>query len=774
MNRSKIYLRAYELAYLMVPDPRIARSIAKIACGRLDAALDQQYKRTYYRLRKMRVPELRDVDVIDPHGLGMRILDTESALMSHLRNKFLKRDVITALTTFRNSSLERMTLREKLARDLNQAIFFGNLWDYVEYELRHARGSTARSRAPKQILNREIIQNALGRYLATNQHRNVVSLSDLQMLQVLIYAAAEPYELEAEERGPTSYDDLCIRYLKYLAKLSFRSNVFHTSVSYGWLIYDFGRAGSSKIHDFAVQDESRSRPLTNYSNLKDALMRLLEEERFIGAFRLVREKAIDRSTRFKRRQYSSSEASRMLIWLRRLALWSSCLSPFNAKTSLSHDELRQLLSFVGSHPDDEHVIERRRIHAISCPQCLKSLADSAGLSNPHDCLTFPNFETSRDMKNDSDHNARLQPPQLNADDVMEDLKEIDGIRALRRVSTSSTLSLRVNGVECARLNPPKIMSSSFDVKGSADVIEIWGMPQAPESHEVLLAAHLLQFPSDSDQVQILSSNTPVGTLYLEVSQAPHGVTVEILVRTSRLGKDYLPYRTDCVDDSYLRSLVLGQAVTSIAEEQHLETCNECQSRFQRLNIQMHPRLITLLEFSVDRLQEDQRIRVARHLHEGCRKCAAIVRARSFVATALTLKNGSARFREIREFLQYSIDGIDHTPTSSSQYAGSNYQIDPSYFGLFARGDIILTIEETHEFEWLVTVASTSSKLCGRRYTVELLGEEDSFFTEVVLKEEGEYCEGSTYLPSFSPSSSQLRDFTIFGALVSDKTHVEGL
>jgi hypothetical protein len=722
----------------------------------------------------MRVPELRDVDVIDPHGLSLGILQTDSALMRHLRNKFLKRDVITALATFRNTSVERMALREKLARDLNQAIFFGNLWDHVEYELRPARVSTDRTRTPKQVVNRQIIQRALGRYLATNQHRNVVSLSDLQMLQVLIYAAAEPYELEAEDRGPTSTDDLCIRYLKYLAKLSFRSNVFHTSVSYGWLIYDFGRTGSSKIHDFAVQDESRSRPLTNYSNLKEAIMRLLEEERFTAAFRLVRERAVDRSTRFKRRQCSASEASRMLIWLKRLALWSSCLTHFDPETSLPHDELRGLLTFVGGHPDDEHVIERRRIHVISCPQCFRALAVSAGLSNPRDCLTFPYFETSGDMKNGSDHDARPEPPPLNSDDVTEDLKEIDGIRAIRRVSTSSTLSVRVDGIECARLNPPGITSSSFDLKGSEDVIEIWGMPHAAGSHEVLLAAHLLQFPSDRDQVQLLSSNTPAGTLYLELSQAPRGIAVDLLVRSPRLGKAYLPYPTECVEDSYLRSLVLGQAVTSPAEEEHIEGCDECQSRFQRLNIQLHPKLITLLEFSIDRLQEDQRIRVARHLHEGCRKCSTVVRARSFVATALALKNRSARFRQIREFLRYSIDGIDHLPMSSSQYAGLNHQIDPCYFGHFACGDIILTIEETDGFELLVTVASTSSKLCGRRYTVELLGEEDSFFTEVVLKEEGEYCEGSTYLPSFSPLLSQVLDFTIFGALVSDdETHVEG-
>jgi hypothetical protein len=772
MNRRQMYTKAYELAYLTMMDARIARSIAKIAFGRLDAALDQQYRRSYYRLRKVRATELRDVDIVDPHGLCLEVLHTEGPLTRHLRQKFLKRDVIRAVDTFSNTNSERLFLRERLARDLNEAIFFANLSDQVDQRAKEQSVSSIQTRASKQLINRQIIQQAFGRYLAANQHRNAVNLSDLQMLQVLVYAAAEPYELDAEASGASSYEDLCVRYIKYLAKLSFKSNVFHTSVAYGSLIYDFGRTGAAKIHDYAVQDVSRSRPKSNYSNSKAAVMHLLENERFAANYRLVREEAIGAPTRYKWRQSSDNELSRLLVWLKRLAFWLKCVGVAEEPNSPSDEGFRELLVFTGVDPDDEHPVERRRIHGISCPECFTLFAAYAGLQNPRNRLGLPYFEATIDMKNDDDENARLQPPKIKAEDINDDLKEIDGIRALRRVSTTSPLSVRVDGVECAKLIPPNTVTASFGFMGSPDLIEIWGTSQGLERREILLAAHLLGGSLDGQRMEVVSLQIPTGNLHVELTHSPQGLSVDILLRNTRAFTLESRENIKCLDDLRLATLALDQALSSGAEEEHIQHCNRCYRHLHRLDLQVHPTLATLLAFASGRLRADSNARVESHLQDGCRKCGASLRARCFNAIASALSTHEARYQQLREFLRYSLDGVDHFPVSAAQYSGPNYETPQSYFGYFARGEIIVTIEETDECELLITVASPKLQLDGRRYAVELIGEQDAFLSEILLEKEGDYYEGSSYLQLSETSLSRLRSFTIFGALLFSDSKID--
>lgn len=770
MNRRALYQRAYELAYMSLMNARLSRSVAKIAFGQLDAALDQQFRRSYYNLRKVRAQELREVDIIDPHGLALEVSRADTSLTKYLTDKFIKPDTAAVVKKFLNTHSERVLLRQKLTRDLNEAIVFGYLPVSEEMLSRLTNMRREEYRASKQIINRHIIQKAFKQHLATDQHRNVVSLTEAQTIQLLVYSASERYELEAEDAGDTSYQDLCIRYFKYLAKLSFKANVFHTAVAYGSLIYDYGRTGAKKIYEYAVQDPNRFRPETNFSNLKASIMGLLEKERFSTKYRLVKQHEIGGRSGFRNRTSSATDVDRSVSWLMRLALWLECIHPTEVKSSSPDEGWRNKLTFVGNDPDDEHLVEQRRIHAISCPRCFALLSARAGLTDAREHLNIPHFETTVEMKNDSDDNSRLNPPPMDLQEVNDDLKELDGLRALRRISTPTVLSCRIDAIERAQLVFNSKMNVSFTIKGSPDILEIWGAGEHAGAKEILLAVHFLPNSVELNRTEVFSLGLANNALNIELTRGLENA-LGVAILWQQLPFTYTEYCrvTNCLDQHRLAELAIDPALSTVYENEHINDCGVCNGRLNRLTEEIHPTIATLLAFIVGVLGATSQSFVEEHLRTGCRRCALALRARSFVATVSELQTHELTLNQLREFLRYSISGIDRIPGSVREYSGVRAERPSSYFRQFAQQEIIVTIEEAAEAEWIITVASRNRELEGRSYSVEIIGEQSVLVANVTLKKEGDFYEGSSYIHLPDGFIIQADTYALFGTISSPES-----
>src|SRR5262245_4760290 len=81
--------------------------------------------------------------------------------------------------------------------------------------------------------------------------RTKVSLSELHLLQRLVYVESEPYEWQEEQRqsATTDEDSMTKRYIKHLISITMMHNSFHVTLGVSRLLYNYTTAESMKLYD---------------------------------------------------------------------------------------------------------------------------------------------------------------------------------------------------------------------------------------------------------------------------------------------------------------------------------------------------------------------------------------------------------------------------------------------------------------------------------------------------------------------------------------------
>ncbi|MEW6734782.1 MAG: hypothetical protein AB1489_25880, partial [Acidobacteriota bacterium] len=160
------------------------------------------------------------------------------------------------------------------------------------------------------------------------------------------------------------------------------------------------------------------------------------------------------------------------------------------------------LSFLGINPDDEHSIEKRRMHTIIHPGCFARLLQILGFAPPAECLEVPNFLLA--MNNDSSENDDDSDSLSDLDNLppptAEELSYIwEGIaqQQLRRKSSSATvLSVVIDGVEQGYLNLNKTTRICLKLKPDANLVQIFAKE---EQRDLLLTTLSIRFSKVLDE-----------------------------------------------------------------------------------------------------------------------------------------------------------------------------------------------------------------------------------------------------------------------------------
>lgn len=766
MNWSDLYKRAYELAFLVITEPSVARSVARISLAQLETALEQQYRRGYYRLRRFSSAELREEDILDPTGLALSIIDGDDSISTYLKDKgFLKPSTVDALMARKESPNLKQFLRQKITDNLNDAILRGNL---------PGASSAIKSepfadekRMMRQRQNRLLIQQAYGRHLASGQHRNFVNLSDEQTLQLLVYIAVENYELLNETAGEVMYEDLCVRYLKYLAKISFRANSFYTAVAYGSLIYDYGRAGSKKIYEYALQDESRFKPESNYSNLKARIIKDLELKRFSGNYNLVKVESPGANTNFRRNSLEFNQKAEILSWLRKLSLWRKCL---NAEiNNLKSETLDGLFLFSGIQADDEHLFERRRIHAISCPNCLALISQDAGIENPADNFKMPVFESSTTISRNGKGGYR-NAPALEQIDIDNDLKELQGMRALRRTMMPSHLSIRVDGFEWLRIASSGSLTETniVAVNTPYEIVEVWGNDELHADVDILIATKFFDTDFVSEKSEVISVNLfQHGALMLEfIYTEDNEVALTAYWSLTEAQYESFPNLENCIGYERLCEISLKKSTELIFETNHLRVCQNCDRLRLQIEQAIHPNVSTLLAYKIGTLAVDSAKEIESHLGE-CELCPRVLRAES-IKTVAQAAQAAARdvLDTAHRFFDSFAAAIESVSLPVAFYKGVNTDSEIPFFKLIDQRQVTLNVEETDEGDWLATAAASDPEFEGKKYYIELIGDVDNLFEQIIFRKRGDYYEGSVYFSIDDKFREQNRTVLILGCLHS--------
>ena len=314
-----------------------------------------------------------------------------------------------------------------------------------------------------------------------------VSLERASLLQLLVLIASEPHE-RRQEQGPAAGQPdesaMVVRFVAYLVRICLRRNALHTGVGIGRLLHSYSTEEVMALYDLVLQDPER---FCTADYLRGRKRLLLDEvrDRFDGWVELVR--GARGEIRLQAQSHSARIEALAYEALERCTPWDSeCSLPNHLDPT---GEELAAFRFAGDHPDEEHPVEARRIHALLHPQCLRRLVLSLGFAEPKRKLSVPRFSRSSKPRG-SDPDRRSEPPRLGSEQWAAADAELQREELRRKKAPAKALSVRVDGVEACRWDLVKSRRLSLSLDPEAERVEIW-TARGQGGEEVLLALFLL-------------------------------------------------------------------------------------------------------------------------------------------------------------------------------------------------------------------------------------------------------------------------------------------
>lgn len=318
-----------------------------------------------------------------------------------------------------------------------------------------------------------------------------VTREDHDTLQWLIYFESDSREKEQEAQGRAGIDDMLVRYIKTLVRISTGMSSFYVNVAMHRLLHSYTTSETQEIYEM-VADSYRG--ADGYRRAKRLLMLKLES-RFAGRMRVVR--TDHGEVRYELAE--DPERCRELAFqcLRLFTPWSTqdkC--PLKNYSGTSSYQLHEAFRHDFDNRSDQDKIEITRCHAFIDPDCLGHLAKALGLEQHSSKLGIPRFYM------DIDQNERPPSSRLPATSLTDqERRSIEGAlaeeEARRKRVVARVIAFVVDGAELARVDVEKERGFQFDVPFGAKLIEMWG---EDEQGPLVLATHIIAHCESADQV----------------------------------------------------------------------------------------------------------------------------------------------------------------------------------------------------------------------------------------------------------------------------------
>ena len=222
--------------------------------------------------------------------------------------------------------------------------------------------------------------------------RTKISLSELHLLQRLVYVESEPHERQEEQLQSATIDEesLITRYIKHLINITMMRNSFHVTLGVSRLLYNYTTAEGMKLYDLIMQTPERAKDEAYWRERKAWLSRELKD-RFDHSLAVVRGQYGEE--RFQTRDDSVRYLRLVRQCLQMFTPWDTpCPLPGAGRTP---SEI-EALTFRGSDPDEEHQIEVARMHAVIHPDCYERLVAGLDFDSPARRLEIPKFSHNFD------------------------------------------------------------------------------------------------------------------------------------------------------------------------------------------------------------------------------------------------------------------------------------------------------------------------------------------------------------------------------------------
>lgn len=364
-----------------------------------------------------------------------------------------------------------------------------------------------------------------GRAENSRAARSRVSLSDLQLLQRLVFVESEKFERAKEIAENVSEQSLLKFFIKHLVRIALKRNSFYVTLAVSRILHNYATSDAMEIYNIVVQDPERVHDDYYYRSRKGVLMKELKA-RFDT---LIETEKVNRGEeRFQTKTGDEDLSETAKNALEIFTPWNSeCVIP--EKFDPFSDVIKPF-HFDKKDPDEEHRIEINRIHAAIHPVCFSQLTNALELSLPEEKMEIPKFMLNTNFTDFDDKNWR-DPKPLESDEL-EQIKAILSTQAEnRKAMTAGFLRVVVDGEELAQIAAEKNISANLTLDESAEFIEIY------DDRETLLANHLLSFGElqKGNQTQIFQLEngkkitfdlSPIFDSYGEVSEINFAIGFE--------------------------------------------------------------------------------------------------------------------------------------------------------------------------------------------------------------------------------------------------------
>lgn len=324
-----------------------------------------------------------------------------------------------------------------------------------------------------------------GRREGSGKASNKVSLSKTQLLQRLVSSVSEPYEQNQERTllpSVLSEDDMMIRYIKHLVKLTLHRNSFYVTVGFGRVLYNYPTNETMTIFGFLSQNPDGGPDDHFYRHKKKDLLSEIKE-RFGKLLTTI--KVEHGEERFEPHPDQRRFLKLVNECLERFTPWESgCVLP--EKYDPRDDEIPQLLP-QGNSPEAKQRVEVNRIHLVIHPVCFERVVTGLGFDAPAQRLDLPSFFLAANMGSEPPGGHR-PPVDLSAGEIEAIQAGLDQEGARRRKASTGQLRICVDHHERMRISPGQPRRARIPIGEADELVEVWG---EDKSGTLLLAALLL-------------------------------------------------------------------------------------------------------------------------------------------------------------------------------------------------------------------------------------------------------------------------------------------
>ena len=332
-------------------------------------------------------------------------------------------------------------------------------------------------------------------YTLLRKLRRKVSLSELAMLQYLVYEASEEYELWREQVGQSSHlglsqETMIVYFIKHLVKITVHMNSLHVTLGVSRLLHNYATPDASELYSAVLQSPDRVPDDDYFRTRKSELMRKLKK-RFGSMISVA--SGVRGEERFVTHENPERFIALVHECLRQFTPWGTqCVVPENFDAR--KNSIPELL-FNGKDPDEEHPIEANRFHATLDPECFNKLMIGLRREAPDSRLAVPIFKIGQSDDHDSgtgwaSKEDGYTAPKLNDADRRSMLDDLKNDAKRRKALTPKSLHVLVDGEERVQMSADRSGQVRFTVGDGCKLIEV----QVNDSQgEFLLAVHVLKY-----------------------------------------------------------------------------------------------------------------------------------------------------------------------------------------------------------------------------------------------------------------------------------------